>query len=131
MRKEIDPNIAHCGPRQAGFTLLEVMVAIVVLSVGTLTVLAAVNQSRLSIGEERLRLLAGVVADNRAEALRLSGNVSTSDTEDMGGIMFTVRHQVRATAAGLSEVTIVARPQSGGPGALRVTWLPARRGGGG
>lgn len=121
--------VSKAAPADQGLSLLELVVAVFVLAVGTLTVLTAVDQSRVSIGEERQRLLAGVVADNRAEALRLPGARVLPKTVQMGGLSFTVSQQLRVTAGGLTQATIVVRAP-GGPGAQRVAWLPAGRGGG-
>ena len=130
MPRELDPNTAQTGvSSDRGLTLLELMVAVFVLAVGTLTVLTAVDQSRIGIGQERARLLAAVVADNRAEALRLNPQAPQPQTVEMGGMRFTVSQTLRATAGGLSEVTIVVRADAG-PGAQRVAFLPPRGAGG-
>lgn len=112
-----------------GLTLLELVVAVFVLAMGTLTVLSAVNQSRIGIGEERARLLAAVVADNRVEALRLQPQVSQPQSVEMAGMRFDVSQTLRATAGGLREVTVVVRAP-GGVGAQRVAYLGSRGGGG-
>lgn len=112
-----------------GLTLLELVVAVFVLAMGTLTVLSVVNQSRIGIGEERARLLAAVVADNRVEALRLQPQVSQPRSVEMAGMRFDVSQTLRATAGGLREVTVVVRAP-GGIGAQRVAYLGSRGGGG-
>ncbi len=112
-----------------GLTLLELVVAVFVLAMGTLTVLSVVNQSRIGIGEERARLLAAVVADNRVEALRLLPQAPHPQSVDMAGMRFEVSQTLRATAGGLSEVTVVVRAP-GGVGAQRVAYLGPRGAGG-
>ncbi|KPA19797.1 hypothetical protein shim_37560 [Shimia sp. SK013] len=128
MRHKLDPNTGKIAPNSdTGMTLLELVVAIFVMAIGTLAVLAAVDQSGVSIGQERVRLLAGLVAENRAEALRLPTGGALPSEVTMGGLRFSVTQELRGTAGGFTEAIIRTQLNEGdgGPSALRVTWLAA------
>ena len=53
----------HCG-RRAGFTLVEVLVALAIVAIALLAALRAASQGTSNVGELRARLLAGWVAEN-------------------------------------------------------------------
>ena len=114
----------------AGFSLLELMVAVLVLSLGTLAATRATDQSRLAIGGADTRILAEIVAANRAEELRIFGSkqVSLPRNVTMGNQSFFVDTVQESTAGGMLRVQITARAQSG-PGAVFVTYLPTQTGG--
>lgn len=110
-----------------GLTLLELVIAVVVLSIGTMAALRATDQSRLALAGAAPRLLAQVVAQNRAEELRLYGantGGSLPDQVTMGGQVFGVKVDYATTAAGLIEARISARAVTG-EGAVLVAVLPA------
>ncbi len=109
-----------------GLTLLELAVAILILSVGTIAAIRATDQARLSIGGADDRLLAGIVARNRLEELRLYGTDGPSlpAEVDQGNRIFQVETTLKATAGGFFEASVTARPVDGGPGAQRVGYLP-------
>ena len=50
--------------RRAGFTLIEVLVALAIVSIALLAALRAAGQGTSDVGELRARLLAGWVAEN-------------------------------------------------------------------
>lgn len=109
-----------------GMTLIELVVAMFILAIGTVAALGALDQSRRGIGQARTRLLAQIVVQNRAEELRLLGSVAISSLPSqvsMGAQEFTVAEELQATAGNLFEVTVTARPREG-PGALIVVYLP-------
>ncbi|MEM8848452.1 MAG: prepilin-type N-terminal cleavage/methylation domain-containing protein [Pseudomonadota bacterium] len=107
----------------AGLTLIELAVAIVVLSLGSLATLRAVDQARLSIGGAQDRVLASLAARNRAELLGLpSGNVALPNTVTLGGRVFTLATETLPTAGGLIQATITARSENG-PGARVIVYL--------
>jgi len=90
-----------------GFTLLEMVIAILVLSVGTIAVLGVVNQSRRAIGEEHLRFLAQSVAVNRAQEIRLYGAEYPLPAEvEQGAYIWQVETGTTRTEAGLIRLNI-------------------------
>ena len=114
-----------------GLTLLELTVAVFVLALGSIAALGAVDQTRRGIGQERTRLLAGIVAQNRAENMRLLGAAAgqgLAGNVNMGAQNFQVSHNLKGTAGGLIEVTITVRSEVG-PGAVMVTYLAPGLGG--
>lgn len=109
-----------------GLTLLELVIAVAVLSIGTLAALRATDQSRLALAGAPPRLLAQVVAQNRAEELQLYGTAAGRGlpaTVQMGGQSFAIEVVFTPTAAGLSQARITARAQSG-EGAVLIAVLP-------
>lgn len=121
MRRQVTQEARH--PRgDRGLTLLELAVAVLVLSVGTLAALGAADQSRVAIGQAEARLLARIAAENRAEELRLSG-MTLSPEVTMGRQTIRLSTQSKATEGGLTEVTVIAR-SAAGPGSVLRIWLP-------
>jgi len=118
------------GLRQSrGLTLLELVVAVLVLAIGSLAALQAVDQSRRAIGGAMPRLLAQLVVQNRAEELRLAalsgpgGGVSRPSQVQMGPYSYQVTVSTKTTASGLIEAEIRAI-SSEGPGVVLVAFLP-------
>ncbi len=108
-----------------GLTLLELVVAVAVLAIGTLAALRATDQSGRALGGAEARLLAQLVAENRAEELRLYGSGGGLPARvAMGGRDFTVSVKFAQTAANLTEARITARAETG-EGAVLVAILPA------
>ena len=116
------PNQHSKGPR--GFTLLELALAILVLALGSLAALRATDQSRLAIGGETPRLLARLVARNRAEELQLYAGAGPAlpAQVNMAGQPFTLETHQEITAGGLVKTRVTARAQSG-EGAQLVLYL--------
>ena len=107
-----------------GLTLLELVVAIVVLSLGALAALRAGDQARLSLGGAEARVLARIAVQNQAALLQAQGlQVAGPSEVSLGRAAFAVRTETRVTAAGLTEATITARSDQG-PGAVLVIYLP-------
>jgi len=87
--------------RHKGFTLVEVLVALAIVSIALMAALRAAGQGTQAAGELRLRLLAGWVAENR-----LAEHRARSDwlpvgigrgTQNQGGIEFAWREEVIST----------------------------------
>jgi general secretion pathway protein I len=90
----------RCG-RRTGFTLVEVLVALAIVSVALLAALRAASQGTSNVGELRSRLLAGWVAENLLAEQRARGDwVSLGihrGTARQGSIGFAWREEVVAT----------------------------------
>ncbi|MEP2785130.1 MAG: prepilin-type N-terminal cleavage/methylation domain-containing protein [Pseudoruegeria sp.] len=110
--------------KDRGITLVELAVAILILSIGLVATLRTVDQSRRGIGQEAPRFLARNVALNRAEALRfygLTASESLPQSMIMGQTLWTITQTEEATIGGFYKVTIqVSAP--GQPGAVLVAY---------
>lgn len=109
-----------------GITLLELMIAIVVLSVGTLAVIRTLDQSRRQIGEAPARFFALGVAQNRGQELSVMGLArgrSLPRQVTQGPYEWTVAQEEKKTDAGLYEVVITVS-SAGQPGAVLVSYAP-------
>ena len=108
-----------------GFSLLEVMIAVIVLAIALIAVTRSADQSRRSIGEAATRSIAQLVASDRAAELQLTGAAGAgrlSRSVTMGRVDWTVDTRAEETASGLVRMTIhVSAP--GGPGALLVAYV--------
>ena len=111
----------------AGISLIEMVVAVLVLSIGVIAGFQSLGQSQRGIGGEVPRLLAQNVALNRAEELQLLGAAAGGALPGevlTGGIAWTVETETAATEGGYVEARIrVSAP--GQPGAVYVVYAPA------
>ncbi|HEX9183941.1 MAG TPA: type II secretion system minor pseudopilin GspI [Burkholderiales bacterium] len=88
--------------RQApGFTLIEVLVALAIVSVALLAALRAASQATSAVEELRLRLFARWVAENRLAEHRARGDwlapgISRGE-QSQGGVDFVWREEVIGT----------------------------------
>ena len=87
--------------RRKGFTLIEVLVALAIISIALLSALRAAGQGTNNVAELRSRLLAGWVAENllaehRARADWLPLGIQRGTSRE-GGIEFSWREEVIAT----------------------------------
>jgi general secretion pathway protein I len=87
--------------RVRGFTLVEVLVALAIVSIALMAALRAAGQGTSAAGELRARLLAGWVAENRLAEHRARGAWLAfgiaRGTERQGGIDYLWREEVIAT----------------------------------
>jgi general secretion pathway protein I len=87
--------------RCPGFTLVEVLVALAIVSIALLAALRAAGQGTAAVGELRSRLLAGWVAENRLAEHRARGDWLAlgigRGTQMQGGVEFVWREEVIAT----------------------------------
>lgn len=90
-----------CAKAFAGFTLVEVLVALAIVSIALLAALRAAGQGTTAVGELRLRLLAGWVAENRLAEHRARGDWLAlgigRGMQSQGGVEFAWREEVIAT----------------------------------
>ena len=90
----------RCGKR-AGFTLVEVLVALAIVAIALLAALRAAGQSTTNVGELRARLLAGWVAENLLAEHRARGDWLPLGIQRgrqlEGGVEFGWREEVIAT----------------------------------
>ncbi len=106
--------------RRKGFTLVEVLVALAIVSIALLAALRAAGQGTNNVGELRSRLLAGWVAENllaehRARADWLPLGIHRGTTRE-GGLDFAWREEVIATPNGAFrriEVRVFASAEEG------------------
>jgi general secretion pathway protein I len=89
------------GNRRAGFTLVEVLVALAIIAIALLSALRVAGQATSNVGELRSRLLAGWVAENllaehRARRDWLPLGIQRG-TGRQGGLDFAWREEVIAT----------------------------------
>lgn len=84
--------------RVAGFTLIEVMVALAIVSIALLAALRAAGQGTGNVGELRARMLAGWVAENLLAEHRARGDWLAlgiqRGTQYQAGIEFRWREEV-------------------------------------
>lgn len=110
---------------ETGISLVEMIIAVLVLSIGVVAGFDALGQARRAIGEELPRLLAHQAALNRAEELRLLGIAAGGAlpaTVQMGPYAWRIEVTQATTAAGFVEATVrAAAPDL--PGALTVVYV--------
>ena len=95
------PPHFEMNTRRKGFTLVEVLVALAIVSIALLSALRAAGQGTNNVEELRSRLLAGWVAENilaehRARADWLPLGIQRGTSRE-GGLDFTWREEVIAT----------------------------------
>lgn len=89
-----------CDGKRGGFTLVEVLVALAIISIALLAALRVAGGGTNSVGELRARLLAGWVAENLLADQRARGEWPSlgilSGRQRQGGIEFAWREEVIA-----------------------------------
>ena len=87
--------------RNRGFTLVEVLVALAIVSIALMAALRAASQGTTAVGELRLRVFAGWVAENRLAEHRARGDWLPlgigRGTQSQGGVELAWREEVIAT----------------------------------
>lgn len=93
-------TVWHDG-RRSGFTLVEVLVALAIISIALLAALRVAGGGTNSVGELRGRLLAGWVAENRLAESRALGDWPAlgiqRGRQRQAGVEFAWRQEVIAT----------------------------------
>ena len=117
------PAFGRRSGEMRGFTLIELAVAILVLSIGAIAATRAGDQAQDALAGMKARALARVVAQNRAEELRLFGTIGRlPNVVLMGGQEFQVEQAVQTTLSGVEQVGITVRSPLG-PGARLVAYV--------
>ena len=107
-----------------GLTLLELVIAVLVLSIGTIAALRAMDHSRVAIGGAQDRMLPALAATNRAEEIKLLGTSGAlPSVVQLGGQDIRLEAQPAPTAGGLSRVDVTASAPRG-PQSRRVVFAP-------
>lgn len=113
--------------RTQGFTLIELVIAVAILSIGAVAAFRSFDAAQRSVGGQVPRLLAAEVALNRAAELRLSGMAAGRALPSrvrQGTVDWTVAVAETTTAGGMVEAAItVSAPDT--PGARVVVYVPA------
>jgi general secretion pathway protein I len=90
-----------CSDKRGGFTLVEVLVALAIISIALLAALRVAGAGTTSVGDLRARLLAGWVAENVLAEQRARGDWPPPGvqrgTQPQGGIEFVWREEVITT----------------------------------
>ena len=109
-----------------GITLIELVLAVLILSIGALAAFRVSDTAQRGIGQQEARLLAQQVALNRAAELRLVGMAegrSLPAVVEMGRFQWRVAVSETTTEIGLVEATIAVTGQNL-PGARLVAFVP-------
>lgn len=120
-------NMRRVSPRHDdGLSLIEMVVAVLVLSIGVIAGFQSLGQARIGIGGEVPRLVAQTVALNRAEELLMLGAIAGGGlprTVVLGGIDWSVDVEQMATEGGFAQarIRVSALDQ---PGAIFVVYAP-------
>ncbi len=110
--------MAPCRNGTKGVTLLELVIAIFVLSIGTIAALRSVDHAQRNIGGASARIFAAQVALNRAEEIKLFGMLKARALPadvDYGPYSWRLSVDEEETRAGFVEATVTVR-SAGQPG---------------
>ena len=119
MRPRVTPRASKS---EQGITLLELVIAVFILAMGSITALRATDQARVAIGGSKDRMLAQLATRNRAQELRLPGGGALSDTVPLAGQNFVFTTETLPTVSGVVQVAISAQSERG-VGARIVVYL--------
>ena len=126
LRCDLIQNQGRDQGQNQGLTLIEVMVAVMILSIATVAAFRTLDAARLQIGGTLDRVFAEQVALNRAAEYRALGRDMARrlpGTEDFGMRDWQLDVTETATSGGYTELRIrAARPD--GPGTLLISFLP-------
>jgi len=109
-----------------GFTLIELVVAVAILAIGTMAAYRSFDQAQRGVGGQIPRLFAHEVAMNRAAELRLSGMAVGRELPSVvtfGAWDWQVEVAEASSVGGLIEARITVST-AGAPGASAVVFVP-------
>lgn len=114
--------------RPHGFTLVEVLVALIIVALGAAAVLAALRTAADSAQRQRERMLAGQVAMNRIAETRLEPEWPATGTREgsaeMGGRRWQWRQEIgRTPFPGVMQITVRVRAETKTPTRTDEGWL--------
>ncbi len=127
MKRVSQPALASARMRpERGFTLIEVLVALAIVTIGMAALLGALSSSADSVGYLRDKTLAEWVALNRVAEVRLSlqrpTKGKTSGDVEMAGRHWTWQQEVLETEIkGILRVDVSAKPADA-PGGKDKSW---------
>lgn len=112
--------------RSRGFTLVEVLVALVIVALGSAAVLSALTTGADSTARLRERSFAEWVASNRLVEVRVGREAPKPGTREgeveFAGSQWQWREEIgRTPIKGMLQIKVSARPKSGG--GKREEWL--------
>jgi general secretion pathway protein I len=116
----MSPRVTRTG--DSGVSLLEVVIAIAVLSIALVGLFRVLNHGLRSAGSEGDRLLAGLIARNQAEELQ-AGLRGLPERVSMSGRTWLVEKRSLTPDGEVSKVVVSVRPERGGAGSGLVVWL--------
>jgi type II secretion system protein I len=114
----------HPSARDSGFTLIEMMVAVVLLAVGITAMMRAVNSSTMASAQARDQVLAATLAQQVMNELiqngvENGGVTEGSDSGDFGteypGYHYETTVEQSPDVTGLDQITVTVLWPSGGP----------------
>ena len=107
--------------RDAGFSLLEMAVAVLILSIAVVGLCRTFDANLRASDAQRDRVLALMVAQNRAESIALGLN-DLPPTERYAARDWIVETETTPTQGGFLEISIRVLPSDGGAGARLSTY---------
>lgn len=105
----------------AGVSLIELLVAVLVLSIAVVGLFRVFGAGASAAGSEVERHLASIIARNRAEEVAL-GLQDLPETVSMAGREWAVETETQVTSGGFDAVQLTVRPSAGGPAVRIVTY---------
>lgn len=107
--------------RAGGFSLVELMVAVLVLSIAVVGLFRVFGSSAGQSGTEASRQLALIVAQNRAEEIAL-GIPALPDRVELAGRDWIVTEERSMTSGGFERIELAVSPAGGGSSIRLVTF---------
>ena len=127
------PVIADArAPRQGGFTLIEVLIAIVIFAVGVLGLVGVQTATTRVSSDARFRSEAAALADELLARMQSASRATVAADYATGGARFNdwLNNRVRATGVGLpsANATVAFGAVNADPNSVRIviTWTPPR-----